>query len=601
MLHSADEYFQNFLQSPLNAADRSELNSNKSALIAARAFDGEPSFGTGGMRAVTGLGTNRLNIQNIARLNLAVAEYFKKITPTPLLAMGYDSRLTSPEFSRLSYHILSRAGVRVKIFKRPTPTPLLSFAVRELKADCGVVLTASHNPPQYNGYKAYGADGGQIVSPVDKEVQKLFLETPYSALPADLYALADTPIAVGDLIEEEIYAAYMARLKKEAFYRDKPKHGNILYSPLHGTGGWFFAKAFKELGYDNFRVLPEQAEPDGNFPTVKSPNPEEPAAFERLLAAATVDIVETHHGSTSSPQVGASLLIATDPDADRVGCMVRKSVETQHGSTSSPQVGASLQENPYQFLTGNQIGALLLESIARRSAGQKQHPYICKTIVTTEMQRLIADSYGVKTVETLTGFKYIANAIAQDPDNYLFGGEESFGYLPVSWVRDKDSLSSALALAELAEDQDLVAALDTLYIRHGLFHELLHSIDLSANPALLADTLVKLADPRAFFERIDCERELVDILDLRKGFQEPRTEACRVLKQTLGEADVIQFWLKDYSRLTIRPSGTEPKVKAYLSLMAKSKPTESSLAADKEALQAEAEALLKKFLQVLRV
>lgn len=588
MPQSAESYFQKFLTSPLSAAEETELEAKKADLIAARAFDGEPAFGTGGMRAVTGLGTNRLNLQNIARLNLAVAEYFRKTKRSPLLAMGYDSRLTSPEFSRLSYHILSRAGVRVKIFKRPTPTPLLSFAVRELKADCGVVLTASHNPPQYNGYKAYGADGGQIVSPVDNEVQRLFLETPYSALPADLYALAETPIAAADLIEEEIYAAYMARLRKEGFYQNKTKHGSILYSPLHGTGGWLFEKAFKELGYDNFRVLPEQAAPDGNFPTVKSPNPEEPAAFECLLAAT----VETQHA--------ASLLIATDPDADRVGCMVRKSVETHHGSTSSSQVGASLQGNPYHFLTGNQIGALLLESIARGSH-QKKSPYICKTIVTTELQRLIADSYNIKTVETLTGFKYIASEVAKDPDNYLFGGEESFGYLPVSWVRDKDSLSSALALAELAEDQDLVAALDALYIRHGLFHELLHSIDLSANPNLLGETLARLADPRAFAVRVDFGRELVDILDLRKGSAEPRTESCRALKYTLGEADVIQFWLKDFSRLTIRPSGTEPKVKAYLSLMARSKPTAASLAADREALQLEAEALLKKFLIALGV
>ncbi|HNA79148.1 MAG TPA: hypothetical protein PKY99_06840, partial [Turneriella sp.] len=281
-----EQYYQKFLQSPLTAAEKDDLEKNKAQLISERAFDGEPAFGTGGMRAITGLGTNRLNVQNIGRLNLAVAEYFKKTKSSPLLAMGYDSRLTSPQFSRLSYHILTQNGLRVKIFRRPTPTPLLSFAVRELGADCGVVLTASHNPPQYNGYKAYGADGGQIISPVDKDIQNLFLATGFDRLPANLHELAEKPIPEADLIEEETYQAYIARLKKEVFYQNKPKHARILYSPLHGTGGWLFERAFKELGYNTFSVLAEQAQPDGNFPTVKSPNPEEPAAFERLLAAA---------------------------------------------------------------------------------------------------------------------------------------------------------------------------------------------------------------------------------------------------------------------------------------------------------------------------
>lgn len=571
-----EQYYAKFLTSPLTTGEKSELEKNKLQLIEARAFDGEPAFGTGGMRAITGLGTNRLNLQNIGRLNLAVASYFKKKAASPLLAMGYDSRLTSPEFSRLSYHVLTRAGMRVKIFRRPTPTPLLSFAVRELKADCGVVLTASHNPPQYNGYKAYAADGGQIISPVDKEIQQLFLATEYSALPADLHSLAATPVPEADLMEEEIYQAYMARLSKEIFYSKGSKKSRILYSPLHGTGGWLFDRAFHDLGYANFHVLPEQAEPNGNFPTVKSPNPEEPAAFERLLAAAAAEKPD--------------LLIATDPDADRVGCMLR--VSTPQGVNSS---------NGYHFLTGNQIGSLLSESLARKKAKALKAPYICKTIVTTELQRLIGEEYGVRTVETLTGFKYIAEQIAKDPDNYLFGGEESFGYLPVPWVRDKDSLSSALALAELAEDTDLVEALDQIYIRHGLFHELLHSIDLSKNPELLPETLGKLADPQAFAAKVDFGRAVVDILDLRKGAKEPATDACRELKKQLGEGDVIQFWLKDFSRLTIRPSGTEPKIKAYLSLMGRQKPTAATLAADKVALKAEAEGILKKFLTALGV
>jgi len=525
-------------------------------------------FGTGGMRAVTGPGEHELNIQNIARLNVALAAWFKKTTKNPSVVIAYDSRLTSAEFSRVSYHTLKSEGFSVKIFRRPTPTPMLSFAVRELKADCGIVLTASHNPPQYNGYKAYGADGGQIVSPVDKEIQKLFDAYSWQSLPKDLADIAARPIPDADLIEEDIYQAYMARLKKEIFYTAKPKSKKILYSPLHGTGGWLFKRAFADLGYSDIEVLPEQAEPDGNFPTVRSPNPEEPSAFERLLAHATGKNYD--------------LLVATDPDADRVGCMV-KSGET------------------YQFLTGNQIGSLLLESIARKKAKALGSPYICKTIVTTELQRLIADSYSVRTVETLTGFKYIASEIANDPNNYLFGGEESFGYLPVSWVRDKDSFSSALALAELAEDTDLARALDEIYIKHGLFHELLHNIDLSKNPTLLKETMQRLSDAADFIASVDLGREVYEVFDLRKGAPAPQTTEGLTLKLKLGDADVIQFWLKDFSRLTIRPSGTEPKVKVYLSLMGKTKPTAQSLANDKIALKAEAETILQKFLAALQL
>ena len=561
-----EEYFQKFLTSPLSPAEKQELEGQKATLIAAGAFGGEPSFGTGGMRAVTGLGSNRLNLANIARLNIALATYFKKAKANPLCVLAYDSRLTSGAFSRLSYHILKAQGLQVKIFKRPTPTPFLSYAVRELAADCGVVLTASHNPPQYNGYKAYGSDGGQIISPVDKDIQKLFLAVDYASLPANLAALSTTAIPEADLIEEEIVASYWQRIEKEVFYQRKPKRSKILYSPLHGTGGWIFEKTFKHLGYDQFSVLAEQAEPDGNFPTVKSPNPEEPSAFERLLKAAEKERPD--------------LLVATDPDADRVGAMLK----TKTG---------------YHFLTGNQIGSLLLESIARKKTKSLAKPFICKTIVTTELQRLIADSYNIKTVETLTGFKYIAEKVAEDPENYLFGGEESFGYLPVHWVRDKDSLSSALALAELAEDVDLVEALDEIYLKHGLFHELLHNIDLSKNPGLLPEVMGKLAHPAEFAAKAGFSREVVDILDLRKGAPIPKTPLAQELKKQLGEADVIQFWLKDFSRLTIRPSGTEPKVKAYLSLMGKAKPTAASLTQDKEALKSEAEEILKKFLSAL--
>ncbi|MCX7633960.1 MAG: phospho-sugar mutase, partial [Turneriella sp.] len=425
-------------------------------------------------------------------------------------------------------------------------------------------------PPQYNGFKAYAADGAQIIPPADKEIQQLFSNMDYKNLPSDVHALAEKPIVEEDLIEEEIYQAYLQKLRSEVFYQEGKKRIRIFYSPLHGTGGWIFQRAFHDLGYANFHAIAEQAEPDGNFPTLRSPNPEEPSAFALLLKAA--------ENTPEKPD----LLVATDPDADRVGAMVKN-----NGS--------------YQFLTGNQIGCLLLESIARKKAAKLKAPYICKTIVTTELQRLIAESYGITTIETLTGFKYIAEKIARDPENYLFGGEESFGYLPVSWVRDKDSLSSAVALAELAEEQNLITALDTLYLRHGLFVELLHNIDLSREPELLQKVLGKLADPQRFAAAFDFGRRLVDILDLRSVDAVPQTTECRALKAELGKAEVVQFWLERHSRLTVRPSGTEPKIKVYLSLMAQQKPKAAELEKSKKALREETESILNRFLAAIGV
>ena len=560
--------YDDFLRAPLTDSERADLTQNKSQWLKDTAFAALPSFGTGGMRSITGLGSNRLNIYNIARLNLALAKEFAQDGKPKLCVLAFDSRLTSNEFSRVSYHVLTARGFTVKVFRRPTPTPFLSFAVRELKADCGVVITASHNPPQYNGYKVYAADGGQSVSPTDKIIQSNFDAMSYADLPHNLHALTAKPIPDSDLIEEDIVLRYLNRLRKEVFVSQNTKQSNILYSPLHGTGGWIFERVYRELGYKNFHVLPEQAEPDGNFPTVKSPNPEERSAFDRLVEAGT--------------KQNADLLIATDPDADRVGCMIRS-------------------DDGFAFLTGNQIGCLLLESIARKKAKSLKSPFICKTIVTTELQKRIADYYQIRTVETLTGFKYIAEQIAKDPENYLFGGEESFGYLPVSWVRDKDSISSAIALTELSEDAKLADMLSDIYLRHGLFHEELVNIDLSKNPTLLQETLERLKDSAQFASQIKLTRPLIDILDLRKNAREPNTSEAKSLKASLGHADVIQFWLAEDSRLTIRPSGTEPKIKIYLSLKSAHKPTEKTLQADKQALKNEADEILKIFQSALKL
>ncbi len=563
MLKGIDAY----LQAPLTDAERKEIETNYDRYQKESSFNGEPSFGTGGMRATVKAGTNHLNVYNIARLTMALSRALSSDAPGSLVVVAYDSRLSSPQFSRLTYHLLTAAGFRVKVFQRPTPTPMLSFAVRELGARAGIVITASHNPPEYNGYKVYGSDGAQIVPPFDELVQSKFASVAYSEIPVAVHEYAEKAIDPSDLIEEEIYQAYISRLKKESFIKPGQKSLKILYSPLHGTGGWIFERAFRDLGFVNFSVLEEQAQPDGNFPTVKSPNPEEESAFEKLVE--------------KGRQTGAELLIATDPDADRVGIAVAG-------------------KNGYTFLTGNQAGTLLVESIAPRKAGSLKDPYICKTIVTTELQRHTAAAHGVRTIETLTGFKYIAEVVGQDSDNYVFGGEESYGYLPVDWVRDKDSLSSAVALATLATETSLLDSLDAIYLRDGLYTELLHNISLGGdNLALMDQIKEKLKKPAEITEGSIASRSILDILDLQKSGAEPLTAEAKHLQKNLASGLVVQYWLSPEGRVTIRPSGTEPKIKIYVSLRYAGRPNSDNLSEAKAELKQEAQAVLSDFLKKL--
>ncbi len=565
-----EELYAAYLQAPLTTEEKQDLEQNKNQYFSKGNFDGEPAFGTGGMRATVEPGSNHLNRYNIARLNLALAKVLQQHFGTAKIVIGADSRLSSPEFTRLSYHLLSQAGHQVRVYRRPTPTPMVSFAVRELKCQAGVMITASHNPPAYNGYKVYWSDGAQIVPPIDKEIQSAFNAISFAELPASLHDLAEKPVTEHDLIEEELTQKYLEYIRRETFITTGEKKLCILYSPLCGTGGWIFERVFHDLGFKNFTVLPEQKEPNGHFPNLKSANPEEKEAFELLVKRGL--------------ETGADLLLATDPDADRVGCAVR-------------------QGNDYVFLTGNQIGSLLLESIARKKAPTLKKPYLCKTIVTTEFQRHIGASHGIRTIETLTGFKYIAEILGHDPDNYVFGGEESYGYLPVSWIRDKDALSSALALAELAETTPLLTALDELYLKNGLYLERLHNINLTGEKKnLMPQLLEKLKKPAAIFpEGIIGSRKIFDILDLQKDAPPAKTATVRELQNNLAKGLVVQYWLEPEGRLTIRPSGTEPKIKVYVSLRYGKNISAASLTNAKKELNAEIDSLLALFLKTLGV
>ena len=574
-----EKCFNQFLGAPLAPEDRNYLESNKEAILATDKFAGYLAFGTGGMRQVVELGTNRLNIYNIAKLSLCVVDWLlldKTSSKNNKIILGYDSRNTSTMFAYLVYHLMRHQQCNVKIFKRPTPTPMVSFAVRKLQAKAGVILTASHNPPEYNGYKLMGSNGGQIISPNDKMIQKFFLESSYEALPQNIHQWKDLSPNEEDIIEEEIISDYIKCIQKESFVSSEDKKVSILYSPLHGTGGWAFERVFSELGYKNFSILQEQAEPDGNFPTIKSPNPEEPSSFDKLKENAQ----------------GAQILIATDPDADRVGLHVLQKSEGE--------------KDHYVFLTGNQTGCLILKSLAENLPSKISQPYMCKTIVTTELQRKIADAYGIRTVETLTGFKYIANVLEKDIENYVFGGEESFGYLPVNWIRDKDSISSAIAISEMANQKDLLVELNNIYVKFGLYHEELYNIRLDADSILLIDRL------KTDFLKCDllvgkhfASRKVIDYINLNhKSIQdgdEPVTKEGHALYDLLPEANVLQLWLQPEGRITIRPSGTEPKIKIYLSLKYQKNVTNETMETAKKSLQEEGQKTVQEFLTFLGI
>ncbi|MDH4199836.1 MAG: phospho-sugar mutase [Spirochaetia bacterium] len=529
-------FYENYLLNPLNPEEKKDLADNREALIGKNCFENELAFGTGGVREIVEHGTNRLNRFNMARLNLALTATLRESIPnSPLIIIAYDSRLTSTDFAWQSYHILKSRGLRVKIFQRPAPTPLLSFAVALLEADAGIVLTASHNPPEYNGFKVYGNDGAQIVSPMDAVIEKNYRDISYAKMLnfPDLYNFS--PPELSDVIENEISDAYLSALKSENFVTAEPKNISILYSPLHGTGGWIFEKIFNALNFTNFKILTEQALPDGDFPTVKSPNPEEPAAFKLLLDNGRI--------------YNSEILLASDPDADRIGAAIRSG-------------------DSYKLLTGNQICVLLLDFLIRKKmpGGGFREPYVCKTIVTSDLVQKIAVDNNIRVVEVLTGFKNIAAAIKNDPENYIFGGEESFGYLPVNWVRDKDSISSAVALCEMASTENLQDTLEKLYLKYGYYHDHAFSIKISGGEKQRKDIIDKLNNPREFISRLKFSRQLVDCMDLRDAKQLPGGDHNQKLKKQLGKAEVVKYFFDPDATITIRPSGTEPKIKIYIGL-----------------------------------
>ena len=504
-------------------------------------------FGTGGLRGLIGNGSGRMNIWTVGKVTLALSRMLLNKKKPAHVVIAYDSRHKSKDFASACAGVLVGEGIKVSLFEKVTPTPILSFAVRFLKADAGIVITASHNPPEYNGYKVYNETGAQIVGTFQSNLENEILKIKSWDEIKFIFENTNEYKKNVKLIGSEILKAYIKELEKQKFVTSpknpKKKNIKIVYTPLHGTGRDWMLPVLKHFGF-NVTVVSEQAKPDGNFPTVKYPNPEEEIA---LVKAEELAI-----------KLKANIFLATDPDADRLGSGVRD------------------EKGNYNYYNGNQIGsimcAFLCENFYTKKDNEKEN-YIFKTIVTTDLQKKIALAHGSKLIEVLTGFKYIAAEISKlesknskHKSNFIFGGEESFGYLPVEFVRDKDSISSALLLCEiLCEYGDLGAYLDQIYLRYGLYMEDLKSITLKGSNGefIINQALSKLRKENLNNWKLG-NRKVVEVLDYQN--QKRNSKIDNNYFKNFPKSNILQFNLEPFGKLTIRPSGTEPKIKLYLSL-----------------------------------
>ncbi|MBV6716806.1 phospho-sugar mutase [Paenibacillus chitinolyticus] len=495
-------------------------------------------FGTGGLRGVIGAGTNRMNLYTVGKATQALAEFaLKNGGAHPSVVIAYDSRHQSPEFALEAALVLAGNGVKAYVFESLRPTPELSFAVRELKASAGIVVTASHNPPEYNGYKVYGADGGQLV-PHDAEqvlanIQKIEgfdSVRKISRSEAEEKGLLEW---LGGEMDEKYYAAVTSVSQHPDVIKQTSGDFRIVYTPLHGTGNKPVREALKRIGFEQVRVVKEQEQPDSNFSTVKSPNPEEREAFTLALRDAK--------------EWDADIIVGTDPDADRMGAVVKD------------------DKGEYFVLTGNQSGAIIVNYLLGSLKERGQLPsngVVIKTIVTSEMGAVIAESYGAKVMNTLTGFKYIGEKMTEfestGEHQFLFGYEESYGYLAGTYARDKDAVVAAMLICEAAayyksQGKTLYDVLQELYRQHGFFLEKLESKTLKGKDGV--EQIGRMMEdwrnnPPASIEGV----EVAEVEDYSRGIN------------GLPKENVLKFKLKDGSWFCLRPSGTEPKIKFYFAV-----------------------------------
>ncbi|MGE8722172.1 phospho-sugar mutase [Leptospira terpstrae] len=506
------------------------------------------TFGTGGIRGKIGNGIGKMNIYTVGRAALGFISYLRDTQKNASIVIAYDSRRLSKEFAELSAGIAAKLGVRVFIFPKVTPTPLLSYAIRYYKASGGIVITASHNPPEYNGFKAYLSDGGQLVPPDDSLIIRRISDLhDWSQIPLVKKTDKDYKKLVKP-VGPVVFKTYLKELKQAGILssvKSKTRQDlGIVYSPLHGTGGDYMKEMLNFFGYKSVFLVPEQKKPDGEFPTVKYPNPEEKEALA---------LCEFY-----AKKKKAATFIATDPDADRLGVGVRR------------------KDGEYEYLNGNQIGSIMAAYLSERKKSKNKTYHLVKTIVTTDLQEAIAKKNGIKIKNVLTGFKYIAEEMKQIESKknniFLFGGEESYGYLPVPFVRDKDSLSSALLFVEiLAEKGDLLSYLESIYLKYGLYRESLYSLTLEGSQG--QDKIKKSIETLRsdnLIGKVIGGRKVVGVLDYE--IQKAQGKGKASAFKGMPKSNVIQVELEGNAKLTIRPSGTEPKVKVYSSFASLKKP-----------------------------
>ena len=527
-----------------------ELRSMDDAAIE-DAFYRDLAFGTGGLRGVIGAGTNRMNIFTVAKASQGLADYLRIHYPEGAsIAVSYDSRIKSDVFSRVASSVFAANGIKVFLYDTLMPTPCLSYAVRKLGCAAGVMITASHNPSKYNGYKVYGADGCQITTEAAKEIlaeiQKLDIFKSVKSM--SFQTAVDEGLV--SYIDSEVYTAFTEEVKAQSvlYGDDIDKNVAIVFTPLNGTGLKPVMRALTESGFNNITVVAEQEQPDGNFPTCPKPNPEIREAMEL--------------GLQYCERYGADLLLATDPDCDRCGIAVKSS-------------------DGYQLLTANEVGLLMLDYICSQRAKHGKmpaHPIFAKTIVTIDLAEKIASHYGVETINVLTGFKFIGEVIGRleaegRESDYICGFEESYGYLTGTYVRDKDGVNAAYMICEMfayykTRGISLLDKLQEIYSTYGYCLNTLHSYDFEGSAGMMKMKNIMEEMRKSVVGLKSQTNDGVDVLDSIAGLKIMNVEDYSVGLNGLPKSNVLKIKLDGGSSVVVRPSGTEPKIKVYVSVIA---------------------------------
>ena len=531
-----EENYNNWTQSPFDTTTIKNVKSlkNNNPLEFEESFYKNLSFGTGGMRGIVGIGPNRVNRYTFGKNTQGISNFINKTSSKKeSVVIAYDCRNQSKELANQVADVFSSNGINVYLFSSIRPTPELSYALIKLKCICGIVLTASHNPPEYNGYKVYWKDGGQIVPPIDKKLIDEINSVKFTDISFkrnnSLVNLIDTQIDT-DFIHDSISIGKIGVSKREDY--------RIVFTPIHGTSYKILPEVLNGAGFKNLHIVKEQAVPDGNFNTVKSPNPEEPEALSMAIDLAKA--------------VNADIVIGTDPDADRVGLAVKNN------------------KNEYSLLNGNQMMIILTEFILSKRKNLNKSFFIGSTVVSTAMIKNIAESYNVDFKVGLTGFKWIGKMINDFPSqNFICGGEESYGYMVGDFVRDKDAITSALVACEVGSECksmgiNLIDYLIDCYIKYGFFKEKLISIEKKGAEGLkeISSIMNKLRNSK--IKSLDGSK-LISFKDFQSSLEINQING-KINNLDFPKSNVLIFESEDGTTVAARPSGTEPKIKFYFSV-----------------------------------